>query len=276
MKFAVNIPPFGDLSDARVIAELARDAERVGWDGFFLWDHVNWEYYGPGLADPWVALAAAAMTTTRITLGTMVTPLFRRRPAKLARETVTLQNLCGGRFILGVGLGSPDPQESEDMGEEGDLRTRARMTDESLHLLTQLWSGKPVSFQGEFYSLQSDGFQPTPVAPIPVWVAATHPFGPGPLARAARWQGVVPGIFTGEAITAEELSLAHREVAQARQDSEPFDLAYGYYSGKDPKRDSERIEAYRQAGVTWWIEPMDPWRGSWSELKTRVLEGPPK
>jgi alkanesulfonate monooxygenase SsuD/methylene tetrahydromethanopterin reductase-like flavin-dependent oxidoreductase (luciferase family) len=273
LKYSVNIAPFGSLSDPRLVAELAVEAEDAGWDGFFLWDHINWERWGPGMADPWICLAAAAVKTSKIALGTMVTPVFRRRPAKLARETTTLQNLCDGRFILGVGLGAPDPFESSDLGEEGSLKVRARMTGEALSVLRELWTGDPVDFQGEFYSVKSRGFTPIPKVPIPIWVAATWPFKKGPLTRAAGCDGVVLAIYTGRHLTADELKLVKQTVGSLRD--EPFDLVYGCYTGKDRNSDSKAVDGYRRAGLTWWMEPLDPWRAPFVELRERIRAGPP-
>ena len=108
MRYGVNVPPHGDYADPRRIVELAEEAEDAGWDGFFLWDHLLFmsDYRGP-VIDPWIALAAIAQATERVRIGTLVTPLARRRPWKVARETVTLDMLSGGRLILGVGLGYP-------------------------------------------------------------------------------------------------------------------------------------------------------------------------
>jgi alkanesulfonate monooxygenase SsuD/methylene tetrahydromethanopterin reductase-like flavin-dependent oxidoreductase (luciferase family) len=273
LKFAINIAPFGQLADAALVVELAREAEDAGWDGFFLWDHMNWERWGPGIADPWIALAASAARTERITLGTMVTPVFRRRPAKLARETTTLQNLSGGRFILGMGLGAPDPFESTDLGEEGSLKVRAQMTNECIKLLRLLWTGDPLDFQGDFYRIKTAGFKPTPNVPIPLWIAATFPFKKGPLNRAAGCEGVVPAIYTGRHLTADELKLVHQSVAGERDD--PFDLVYGCYTGEDEVADAEAVSAYHQSGLTWWVEPLDPWRAPFEKLRERILAGPP-
>ena len=79
MNFAIDTPNFGDFADPLLLAQLAREAEAAGWDGFFLWDHIGagWPY---PVGDPWVQLAAMAMTTERIKIGTTVTPLPRRRP----------------------------------------------------------------------------------------------------------------------------------------------------------------------------------------------------
>ncbi len=97
MKFGFVLP----YGDAQTAAELAAQAEQAGWDGFFVWEPV-W-----GL-DAWVLLTAAAMRTERIRLGTMLSPLSRMRPWKLASETATLDNLSNGRVILSVGLGALD------------------------------------------------------------------------------------------------------------------------------------------------------------------------
>jgi len=142
LKTAIYLPNYGPFGDARTIADLARDAESAGWDGFFLWDHIapyNDDFDGGSLtcADPWLALTAAAMQTTSIMLGTTVTPLPRRRPHKLARETVTLDRLSSGRLILSVGIGG-GKSEWDHLGEETDLRSRGRMLDEGLDILVGL------------------------------------------------------------------------------------------------------------------------------------------
>lgn len=118
MKYAVCTSNFGNCGDARLLAEIAHTAEAAGWDGCFLWDHVNWPNMEP-IVDPWVALGAMAMRTERIRLGTMVTPIARRRPTKLAREAVTLDRLTGGRVTLGLGNGIW-PEEFGPLGDESD------------------------------------------------------------------------------------------------------------------------------------------------------------
>ncbi len=108
MKYGIYLPNFGPYGDAETLANLARDAEDAGWDGFFIWDHVaGWPL---DFVDPWVALTAVAMRTTRIRIGTTVTPLPRCRPWKLVRETVSIDRLSGGRLILGVGIGGGDAE----------------------------------------------------------------------------------------------------------------------------------------------------------------------
>src|SRR5512139_3147416 len=120
--------PYGDASTA---AEMAYAAEQAGWNGFFVWEPV-W-----GI-DAWVCLTAAAMRTQTIRLGTMLTPLSRMRPWKLASETASLDNLSGGRVILAVGLGAIDTGFTA-FGEVTDRKQRAELLDEGLDILTGLW-----------------------------------------------------------------------------------------------------------------------------------------
>lgn len=126
MRYGLSLPPFGDLADARALADLAHKAEDVGWDGFFIWDHMIFDPSFHPILDPWIGLSAVAMRTTRIRLGTMVTPVARRRPWKLARETVSLDHLSNGRLILGVGLGDPVQWDFGFFGEETDAVERAK------------------------------------------------------------------------------------------------------------------------------------------------------
>lgn len=180
----------------RPSAHLAALAESSGWDGLFLEDYIcytNETYHSfPGnpTYDPWGALAAVALSTSRIRLGTSVTPLSRRRPWKLARETVTLDHLSNGRLILGVGSGDTQDPGYARVGESADARQRAEMLDESLEILTGLWSGQPFSYQGKHYAIEDVTFLPVPmqVPRIPIWVGGGWP-NPGPTERAARWDG---------------------------------------------------------------------------------------
>jgi alkanesulfonate monooxygenase SsuD/methylene tetrahydromethanopterin reductase-like flavin-dependent oxidoreductase (luciferase family) len=139
LRQAIDVPPFGELADPRVLAGLAAAAEDRGWDGFFVWDHVVYRAPVRAVADPWVALAAVACATSRLRIGPMVTPLSRRRVHKLARETVTLDLLSSGRLILGVGLGSARNGELEPFGEVADPRERARLLDQGLADLSGYW-----------------------------------------------------------------------------------------------------------------------------------------
>ena len=194
VKYGFITPNFEYCGDARLLAELAREAEDAGWDGFFLWDHIRlFADWVPTVVDPWVSLGAIAQATERMKLGPMVTPLSRRRPHKVARETVTLDHLSEGRLILGVGLGAPPDIDFANFGDEDDARVRADMLDEALDVITGLWTGEPFAHHGEHYKVEETTFLPPPVQQprIPVWVAGFWP-NKRPMRRAARWDGAYP------------------------------------------------------------------------------------
>lgn len=280
MKYAVNMPNFDLCADPRLLMTLARDAEASGWDGFFLWDHVfvdaSWE---TPIADPWVALAAIASVTERIRLGPMVTPLPRRRPIKLARETTTLDHLSGGRLTLGVGLGWPSEAEFGWFGDEVDLATRGRMLDEGLEVVAGIWSGKPFEHRGAHYQVDRAAFAPTPAQRprIPVWIAAMRPFNEAPLRRAARWDGMIASSDSYDPVLPDELADALERCLRHRaSDAGPFDVAVSATTPTDdPGRAAEIVAAYERAGLTWWNEIVSPMLGSAEAMRERILAGPP-
>ena len=166
LRSALWLPLFDELSDPVVVARIAAEAEEAGWHGLFVWDHLSWRAPVRAVADPWITLAAAATVTERLQIGPMVTPLPRRRPTKVARETATLDRLSDGRLVLGVGLGSDRfGREYSATGEELDERRRAAMLDESLQVLDAAWSGQPVRHRGEHYVVDDLTFLPRPVVP---------------------------------------------------------------------------------------------------------------
>ena len=280
MQFAIDLPPFGPFSDPNLVADLAREAEDAGWGGFFLWDHINYKLDGSPdtlpIADPWIHLAAIALRTKSLKLGPMVTPLARRRPWKLARETVTLDHLSGGRLILGVGLGGDGDGEFSDFGEPADPRVHGAMLDEALAVLTRLWSGEEVSYQGEHYQLSQVRFLPTPVQTprIPIWVAGIWPHKK-PFRRAAQFDGVYPQ-QRGGALTPEDYRDILAFIQSQRTQSAPFEvLTRGRTSGTDQAGDAAPVAAYAQAGVTWWLEQFRP-QNTLDEVRQRIQQGPPR
>src|SRR5512143_2560771 len=140
MKYALDVSTADTYSNPLTLADLAAEAEDAGWDGFFVWDAVFARPARLPMVDPWVALAAIAMQTQRIRIGAMVTPLARRRPWQIARETVSLDRLSNGRLTFGVGLGYQDLDFSA-FGEDPNPRVRAEKLDEGLEIVTRLWSG---------------------------------------------------------------------------------------------------------------------------------------
>ena len=226
---AIFVAPFGELSDAARLATLAAATEAAGWDGFFVWDHIEYSAPVTHLADPWIAMAAIACATERVRIGPLVTPTPRRRVHKLARETATLDRLSGGRLVLGVGIGNDHHGEFEPFGDLDDARERALRLDADLDRLVELWGG---------------GFQPTPQQQprIPVWVAARWP-NRRSLRRAARWDGVFPIDLPGPDELAE-LAAAVRELRA--DDAGPFDLVVTNPAGTDPA-------PWEAAGATWCL-----------------------
>jgi alkanesulfonate monooxygenase SsuD/methylene tetrahydromethanopterin reductase-like flavin-dependent oxidoreductase (luciferase family) len=245
------IPPVGELSDPHALAELARVAEESGWDGLFVWDHVLRRAGEPqSIADPWVAMAAISLATTRIRIGPMVTPLTRRRPIKLAREAITLDQLSGGRLTLGLGLGVDTSNELTGFGEVLDARERGERLDEGTELLCRFWSGERVDFVGRHFVANGVTVLPRPVQRprVPLWFAARGE-ARKPVRRAARYDGLVP-------IEVNALGLAEMlDVVRAERESlDGFDVVVR------PNGRAE-YEAFAELGATWSIvepRPGDP------------------
>ncbi|WP_322921170.1 LLM class flavin-dependent oxidoreductase [Nocardioides renjunii] len=180
------VAPFDVLADPRVVGDLAAAAEEAGWDGFFVWDHLQYGERVAAVADPWTCCAAIALRTERLVLGPMVTPLARRRPQVLARQAASLAVLSGGRFVLGLGLGDDWVGEFSAFGDEPDPKRRGRMLDEGLEVLTGLLAGERVDHDGEHYVARDVRFRPAPS--VPIWLAGR--FGNrAPVRRAARHDG---------------------------------------------------------------------------------------
>jgi alkanesulfonate monooxygenase SsuD/methylene tetrahydromethanopterin reductase-like flavin-dependent oxidoreductase (luciferase family) len=248
-KRGIYVAPFDELADPRVVAELAALTEERGWDGLFLWDHVRYRAPTRAVADPWVALSACATATERIRLGPMVTPLSRRRVQKVARETVSLDLLSGGRLVLGVGLGSDRNGELEPFGEISDPRERARLLDGGLERLARFWDGE---------------FEPLPVQRprIPVWVAGRWPKR-APLRRAARWDGFFP-IDLPEPGALAEIADALGQLRERPE--EPYDLVAEHAPDEDP-------EPWIAAGATWCLTAFDRVAPA-SAIRERIAAGP--
>jgi alkanesulfonate monooxygenase SsuD/methylene tetrahydromethanopterin reductase-like flavin-dependent oxidoreductase (luciferase family) len=280
MRYGFVIP----TGDPRTIADLARQLEEHGWDGAFYWDGIaldsQWDNVGGHVYDPWVVMAAMAMRTEQVRLGAIVTPPSRRRPWKLARETMTLDHLSGGRLVVPVGLGAINT--FGDVGEVIDRKVRAAMLDESLEILTGLWSGEPFSFSGEHYQVGEMAFRPAPVQRPrpPIWVVAAWP-RPRSMARALRYDGILPNVFApdgsiGEA-TPERYAEIAAYVAGHRTAPGPFEIiAEGVTPADDPTAAAAKVRPFAEAGATWWIE--SPWEAPNrpEDLRRRITAGPPR
>lgn len=261
------VVPWGDAAD---IGDLAEAAESAGWDGLFVWEPV----WG---VDAWIALGLAAVRTTRIRLGTLLTPPSRRRPWELASQVATVDRLSDGRATLSVGLGAID-SGFDSFGEECDRRTRAQLMDECLDIACGLWAGQPFSYEGTHYRVSPTEFptightvqQPR----VPIWCVGA--LGrPKSMARALHWDGVIPQVLDDSEAGARQPNLD--EVAELRTlivdgpNPEADIIVEGSFGEHSPR-------AYAEAGATWWIESM--W-GAVSEHSPvtaaydRLQQGPP-
>jgi alkanesulfonate monooxygenase SsuD/methylene tetrahydromethanopterin reductase-like flavin-dependent oxidoreductase (luciferase family) len=265
VRFGLFVPPFGELSEPGLLAETAAQAESAGWDGFFLWDHVLYREPASFVSDPWICLAAIATATRRLRLGTMVTPLARRRPWIVARQLAALDRLSQGRMVLGVGLGLDDAgRELSAFGEELDARRRAAMLDEAIDLLRALLSGEEVRHRGAHYLADQVRFLPTPVqSPIPMWSAAVWPRR-RPLDRASRLEGV----FVINLETPADL-VAVVEILGSAGRRPGFEIVVEGWPGVDWR-------PWQSAGATWWLTRFNQFTTSAAQLRSMIDEGPPR
>jgi alkanesulfonate monooxygenase SsuD/methylene tetrahydromethanopterin reductase-like flavin-dependent oxidoreductase (luciferase family) len=254
----VSIPPF---TDAATLVALAVEAEQAGWDGVFLWDHLVLLPGQLDVHDPWVLLGAMAARTERILLGTLVTPLARRRPWVVAKHLTTLDHLSGGRAVLGVGLGEPPHDDFEAFGDPGATAERASRLDDGLALLDGLLRG-PVEHRGPHYEVTTD-LRPRPVQQPrpPIWVAAIAPHR-RPLARARRWDGVVP------LVSMQPPTPGQLDEYLGGVDRPPGWQVVAMWAPGVP------ADEYESAGVTWLVEGCWP-EGDWvADLRARITARP--
>jgi alkanesulfonate monooxygenase SsuD/methylene tetrahydromethanopterin reductase-like flavin-dependent oxidoreductase (luciferase family) len=266
--------------EAREQVELARAAEAAGWDGVFTWDGIHVaddiETY-----DPWALMGAMALATERVRLGAIISPLSRRRPWKVARETTTVDRLSNGRLILPVGLGAVDDRGVTGLGELAERRTRAERLDEALEILIGLWSGESFGYSGRHFQFEPMSFHPTPVQRprIPIWVVGAWP-SERSMSRVLRYDGLLPywpAQKTGLARPQTPDQLAEmRDWIGARRSLEGFEITMeGTTSADDAAAAAAQVKPWADAGSTWWIE------SDWSNwdvgvMRRRIEAGPPR
>jgi alkanesulfonate monooxygenase SsuD/methylene tetrahydromethanopterin reductase-like flavin-dependent oxidoreductase (luciferase family) len=279
VRFALYLANGAAFADPRLLADLAGEAEASGWDGFFIWDVIALtgdDDEPQPVVDAWVSLAAIAARTERIRIGPMVIPLARRRVQNVARETVTLDHLSGGRLTLGVGLGGPAETEFVAFGEEGGASVRAAKLDESLEALTGLWTGEPFTFEGRHVRLDDVTFSPTPVQEprIPIWVGGHWP-NRGPARRAARFDGMFP-IHTEwpkRVLSPQDCADVLTYIGEHRTITSPFDLVFTTtWTGDLPGSEPATVREYEDAGVTWWLQEAD----EVEQARRWARDGPPR
>lgn len=292
MQYGLYVQNFGDYGSLHNLLTLALDAEEAGWDGFFIWDHLLlYRQSDIPFVDAWIALAAIAARTERLKLGPVITPVARRRPWKLAREVVSLDQLSRGRTVLGVGLGAPPDAEFECFGEDPDDRVRGRKLDEALAVLEGLCRGEAFTHHGEYFHVENVKFVPRAIQSprVPVWVAGFWP-NKAPMRRAARWDGMfplklppgpianlAPGAIPWSALwlQPDELGEAVQYVTERRSVGTPFDvIASGATPFDERSKGREIVSAFHEVGATWWLEWLDEQRGTFAQLREHVRQGP--
>lgn len=248
--------------------ELAVLAEESGWDGIFVAES---GYY----IDAWALLSAIAVRTSRVRLGTMLTPLPWRRPWKLAAQVATLDQLSNGRAILAVGLGAVDTALGS-YDEVTDRAERAALLDEGIDIVRGLWSGGRVFDTAHHHLDLSTSVMPSPTPvqrPIPIWVVAAGGRERS-MRRVLRCDGILPttiGADGGRQSTPDEVAamLAWLDDHGGRRPA--FDVVV---EGETQPGDASPLEPWIHVGATWWLETRwmvtDP-----AEVRDRILAGPP-
>jgi len=266
---------------SKFLVDLAVEAEEAGWDGFFLWDHLWFNWQPIPMADPWTVLSAAAARTSRIKLGTNVTPLTRRRPQVLAKQLVSLDQISDGRVILGAGLGSKAarPEDFASFGEETSYATLNEMFDEALEIITGLWSGEQFTYRGRHHTVEGVTFQPVPVQRprIPIWIGGG---GGRTLRRVARYDGWVTGgdnPSAGETgLTIEEMGRKIETIRGYRKVDTPLDVAYEFEFPGDGREMEVLVSEAEEVGITWFLDGIFGLRFDGIKALEYVREGPPE
>jgi alkanesulfonate monooxygenase SsuD/methylene tetrahydromethanopterin reductase-like flavin-dependent oxidoreductase (luciferase family) len=263
MRFAISTPNMGPV---RELIELAREANEAGWDGLFVWDHLQFDRQRLlDIHDPWVLLGAMAPYATNLLLGPMVTPVARRRPWVLAKQVVTLDHLTNGRAVLGVGLGAPAHEEFGAFHEPDGAKERAALLDEGLEVITALWTGDEVHHRGEHFRIDAQ-LHPRPIQEPrpPIWVGGMWPHR-RPFERASRWDGVYAIDRTGEPITPEVLA----QVVAITGQRPGFEVVVTAHDQIPPAELAD-------AGATWLVSTSWPGPGFLDGLRRIAREGPPR
>jgi alkanesulfonate monooxygenase SsuD/methylene tetrahydromethanopterin reductase-like flavin-dependent oxidoreductase (luciferase family) len=238
MKYGLVLSNIGSFSKPGNVVRLAETAEAAGWEALLLWDHLAWVWDGPAV-DPWVTLGAVATRTERLRLGTAVTPVPRRRPQVLALQVATLDELSGGRAVLGAGLGG-NRKEFEEFGESFGTERRWQLLEDGLELIRELWAG--------------------PLGPreVPIWIG-----GNSRRARqlAAAYDGWIPDSTSLSAMTMMPEDIRDETIGE---------IAVMGYSAPG---EHELLSRYQSAGATWWLESLHDRRAPFNELLARVSGG---
>lgn len=284
MRFGVYVPNIREFGDPPALVVLARLAEEHGWGGFFIWDHL---FMGDSsnVADATTTLGAIAAVTCRIQIGALITPIARRRPWKVARETASLAALAPGRVVLGIGLGM---QADYDWfaGELDTERERVEPTVEGTKLLRALLTGGPTPVKDHPNFLRKPDKAPDEISFTPsatdvrMWGAARiNRDGSdeklGPFRRAEALEGIFPVADDwqpDDPLSTEELRRAVRLTWQ--QDQVPAGCDLVTTGQRDSSGAIPEYDALRSLGVTWWLETI-PQDWSVRTAEALIRQGPP-
>ncbi len=273
MKYGIALP----YTTPRRVAKFAKLAEETGWDGVFLGDAIWCE-------DPMIGLAAAAMTTSKIRLGTMITPVPLRKPWKLASESIALDQLSNGRLTLGLGAGAAWMGWHAFPDEVTDVKSRAEMLDETIDILTLFDQRKQFDYDGKHYHLkltQLDEmyYPPKPIQKprIPLWCVGLWPSKKS-MQRTLKCDGVIVEKRSRdnkpEDVTSADIREIKSFVDANRSTSMPFDIVLnGSTTDLDQTQLQDKFQQLSEAGVTWWIEGL--WEATEEKATERIQQGPP-
>lgn len=273
-KFGVAIP----YGSAREAAGLGKLAEDVGWDGLFVGDAIWCE-------DALISLAAVAMLTDRIRLGSMIIPAPLRRPWEIASQALALDHLSGGRLSLGLGAGAVWMGWQGFPGEVQDAKTRAEMLDETIDVLDILFARRQQDYPGKHFPLKLTDLDPQHYPPgpvqqprIPLWVPGLWPREKS-MAHVLKADGILMEKINPDGTPAEvspaDVRAVREYVAARRVLTTPFDIVVsGQALVLDPAARSEQMADWAAAGATWWIETL--WGLSAEQAGERIRQGPPR
>jgi probable F420-dependent oxidoreductase len=269
MRLGVHLPHIGQKASAAAIRSAAVQAEELGFADVWVSEHIivpGDRAYPPSAIfwDPVLTLTWVAACTDRVGLGTSVLVLPMRHPLPLAKELATLQNLSGGRLILGAGVGWLEA-EFEALGVP--FNERGRRMDEGIAMMRAVWSEDPVTFTAIYIPALIDGMRtlPRPEKPIPIWIGGTSEPA---LKRAARLDG-----WHGSRATPEQAAPIIQRLRAARPESGfTISLRYGW-DGRDDAALRTRLEGYAAVGVQHvLVEPHDRELADWLRSVERIAK----
>ena len=260
MKLGIHLPQFGRAASPEAIATVARRAEELGFADVWVSDHivrpVAQSYPSAYLYEPLLTLGWAAAATTTVGLGTSVMVVPQYHPLQLANALATLDQLCGGRVILGAGVGW---SEAEFESLDQDFTTRGARLDEAIEIMRAVWEHDPASHVGPHYRFDELKVQPKPAHRIPIWI------GGGSEATFRRAVDRGDGFH---AISTDPSDLAPI-VARLRAERPGDEFVISYRAGWDPQgmdpgQIADEAAAYAEAGVQHvvsapWRESLDDW-----------------